>query len=335
MTALEQRPRLAWPDLAKGVGILLMAVGHSAIPPAWVGTWLYSFHMPLFFLLSGWFFSLRPGSVSATIRHKAFSILMPMVSYGTARWLCTAVSALFHGGAPDVRPLLGVLLQWPGTPYAGFVWFFPALFVAESVFALLLKCVQARPKVLLGVSFLLAGLSYGASLLGAPRLPWHAGAALLLLPYLALGWFARRHEAALFARADRHFLPAALVLLALNAGLTALNARLGSGHIDYNLRILHEFVTAYAAGVCGVFLCVLLCRRLPPFPPLAFLGNYSAVYYAVGWLGSTVAHDLVRSFWPVSGLPLLIVHLLGLWLLPIPLILCLRRFCPALMGKRK
>ena len=327
--------RQAWPDYAKGVGILLMSLGHSAIPPKWLGVWIYSFHMPLFFLLSGWFFALTDDSPWRTIRHKAFPILMPMVSYGLAKWLCSALGALAGGGVPDFAPLLGVALQWPGTPYAGAVWFFPGLFVGEWVFALLLKALRRRPRLLVGASFLLAGAVYAAVGLGMPRLPWHAGAACLLLPYLALGWYARRHQEALFAFSRRHFASAALVLLALNVGLTALNLGFGTYHIDYNLRRLNEFFTCYAAGAAGVALCVHLCRALPRLRPLAFLGEYSAVYYAVGWLGSNAAHHAVRALWPVRGLPLLLVHLAGLALVPVPLILLLRRLCPALMGKRR
>lgn len=327
--------RQAWPDIAKGVGILLMSLGHSAIPPKWLGVWIYSFHMPLFFLLSGWFFTLKEDSPRKTMVHKAFPILMPMVSYGAAKWLWSALSALASGAPVDLRPLLGVALQWPGTGFAGAVWFFPGLFVGECLFALLLKALGRRPGLLVGCSFLLAAGTYAAVSLGMPRLPWHAGAACLLVPYLALGWWARRREQTLFGFAQRHLLPLVLALAALDLGLTALNLAFGPYHIDYNLRRLNEFFTCYAAGTAGVALCVLLCRRLPLCRPLAFLGEYSAVYYAVGWIGSNVAHHAVRAVWPVSGPALLCVHLAGMALVPVPLILFLKRFCPALMGKRK
>ncbi|WP_352408291.1 acyltransferase family protein, partial [Lawsonibacter hominis] len=76
--------RLAWPDAAKGLGVLLVGLGHSRLLPEWASAWIYSFHMPLFFLLSGWFFSLRPGGVGATLRHKALPILMPYLAYNLA-----------------------------------------------------------------------------------------------------------------------------------------------------------------------------------------------------------------------------------------------------------
>ena len=41
--------------IAKAFGIILMVIGHSG-SPSWLGRFLYMFHMPLFFLCSGYFF---------------------------------------------------------------------------------------------------------------------------------------------------------------------------------------------------------------------------------------------------------------------------------------
>lgn len=53
---MDNSKRIDWVDVAKGVGIFLMVMGHSSMPDA-VNRWIYSFHMPLFFLLSGLVFN--------------------------------------------------------------------------------------------------------------------------------------------------------------------------------------------------------------------------------------------------------------------------------------
>ena len=45
-------------DIVKGIGIILMVVGHSGAP-VYLHDIIYTFHMPLFFICSGWFFSDR------------------------------------------------------------------------------------------------------------------------------------------------------------------------------------------------------------------------------------------------------------------------------------
>lgn len=47
-----QSERIRWIDIAKGIGILLVICGHSTNGGAVMGV-IYSFHMPLFFILSG------------------------------------------------------------------------------------------------------------------------------------------------------------------------------------------------------------------------------------------------------------------------------------------
>ena len=44
-------------DIAKGIGILLVVFGHLTVGKQNVYSFIYSFHMPLFFLLSGLFSS--------------------------------------------------------------------------------------------------------------------------------------------------------------------------------------------------------------------------------------------------------------------------------------
>lgn len=43
-------------DIVKGIGIVLMVVGHSGAPD-YLHDFIYTFHMPLFFIVSGWFFN--------------------------------------------------------------------------------------------------------------------------------------------------------------------------------------------------------------------------------------------------------------------------------------
>ena len=41
--------RISYIDMAKGIGIILVVLGHSIFPSENLTTWIYSFHMPLFF----------------------------------------------------------------------------------------------------------------------------------------------------------------------------------------------------------------------------------------------------------------------------------------------
>ena len=52
MSEVLAKQRDAVVDIAKGIGILLVVYGHLHNP---INTFIYAFHMPLFFFLSGFF----------------------------------------------------------------------------------------------------------------------------------------------------------------------------------------------------------------------------------------------------------------------------------------
>ena len=64
-------------DIVKGVGITLVVLGHSGCP-TWLHDFVYQFHMPLFFIASGWFFSWKKEFKDFAIR-KVQTLYIPFV----------------------------------------------------------------------------------------------------------------------------------------------------------------------------------------------------------------------------------------------------------------
>lgn len=73
----DRLPRDRRIDLCYVIGILLVVAGHSGVDPRFASTalfrWIYAFHMPLFFALSGYLFRYGGGSgrVGAGLSHAA------------------------------------------------------------------------------------------------------------------------------------------------------------------------------------------------------------------------------------------------------------------------
>lgn len=103
MTDSAHPAREAWLDGLKGFGILLVILGHvlSGYLDAWtfpaaynsfyhVRTWIYSFHMPLFFLLSGYTFTLayyREGKLRRTrFLRQIFNLFWIYVVFVLLQW---------------------------------------------------------------------------------------------------------------------------------------------------------------------------------------------------------------------------------------------------------
>lgn len=80
------KTRIDWIDSAKGIGIILVCLGHSI---GWMdqplNKMILSFHMPLFFFLSGTTIKPIDKSMDAwlhLVRHKMRNIILPMLAIG-------------------------------------------------------------------------------------------------------------------------------------------------------------------------------------------------------------------------------------------------------------
>lgn len=134
--------RLEWIDVVRGIGITAVVVGH-----VWtrgpVRDAVYSFHMPLFFLLSG--LLSRPQPVAAFTLRQLGSQLRPYAAFLTLLILTDQIIEPLRGHRPIFhqwpQDLLPILLggSWLRGPYTIF-WFVPCLMVSR----ILLNALLAR-----------------------------------------------------------------------------------------------------------------------------------------------------------------------------------------------
>jgi len=79
--------RLSWVDAAKGVGIILIVLGHSGIPKE-LEAYLFAFHVPLFFVLSGITFTVKEElSFREYAVLQARRLLWPYLLFAITSWL--------------------------------------------------------------------------------------------------------------------------------------------------------------------------------------------------------------------------------------------------------
>lgn len=56
---MSQGKRIDWIDTAKGIGIIAVIIGHFHVPDLTMRL-IYSWHMPLFFIISGILYTDKP-----------------------------------------------------------------------------------------------------------------------------------------------------------------------------------------------------------------------------------------------------------------------------------
>ena len=109
--------RILWLDIAKGIGIILMVLGHTGLP-SMINNWIFSFHMPLFFIISGILFNpSRYVSSIKFIQKRVLTLLLPYLIFSSI--------VLFFS---NEKVTDWILSGW-NTGIA--LWFLPVLFLSE------------------------------------------------------------------------------------------------------------------------------------------------------------------------------------------------------------
>ena len=120
--------RIDWIDIAKGMGIFLMVIGHTTLPHILSKT-IYLFHMPLFFVLSGAFIVT---SINRSFGDFFVKETMKYVIPYTFFLLCYIVYLLIYG-----LPFSGIDLLLGCN--VGPIWFLQTLFISHLVFYVIKK----------------------------------------------------------------------------------------------------------------------------------------------------------------------------------------------------
>lgn len=142
--------RITYLDTAKGVAIILVIIGHcywiSAVPR--LVDWIYSFHMPIFFIISGYFTKSIATRTAWGVKSNFSSLLIPYIITAIAicffDYLDTSCSdsinsffivslekIVFASGWSKGNELFATL------PGIGSIWFLFALFWAKNLYSLL------------------------------------------------------------------------------------------------------------------------------------------------------------------------------------------------------
>lgn len=145
MVISADKKRLDYIDIAKGIGIILVILGHRNVSQN-IKQFIYAFHMPLFFMLSGYLFKYKNQGFGRFIKAKAKSLLVPFLFFTfLAGMLQILINLVFsqNGTVSSLEILLDMFyLRGKVSPNV-FLWFLMVLFIVEVFFYLFLKAINS------------------------------------------------------------------------------------------------------------------------------------------------------------------------------------------------
>lgn len=193
-------------DLMKGIALILMMLCHLVYTDGPVKQFIYSFHMPLFFILAGVFAKNIEDITSFrdyTLKN-AKRLLLPYLV--TMLMLCVwggVQSIAKHDVSFFLRHLFSMLTasadgwetKW-GLIYAGPIWFLIALFwVRELFYGIQCACMRVKKygdELVVGITVILSVASVMIHPY-LPSLPFCIMQSCTALAFYAVGWYIHNH----------------------------------------------------------------------------------------------------------------------------------------------
>lgn len=174
--------RLLWLDVLKGIGIILVAIGHIYSNRT-VIEWIYSFHMPLFFLAAGWVYKEK--TVLTDIKRRIQTIAIPYFSFGfliLIYW--QLIERRFRSSDVSFMDSLFGLFSgaYDNLDFNVHLWFLPCFFVTVVLFNIL---VSLGSRKIAYIASALMSLVY--VVLPMPELPWGVNRVFKYICFYAVG----------------------------------------------------------------------------------------------------------------------------------------------------
>ncbi len=339
------RKRLTYLDMAKGIGIFLVILGHIEYIREDTLKWISSFHMPLFFVIGGILAYEKREEGRPLFSALAARARGTLVPYAAFTIMLLTMNTLEHFLDPGALSGAQLARQYvdAATGYGiHILWFLPAYFTAGAIFLLLERGLRPVSRNL--AVLLLAVGAYGVTVIfrldqyAVMDLPLigFAGMDLLItllrgilaMPFLLMGWYL----GAFYGRLPRKAFPV-LALLLIPGGILALHLSV------FDLHYLYVEPWHYLAAFLSCAGLTALMRALPAIRPLAWLGRNSLVIMCTHATFFVVYYVSLGMFFIDNRIPLpQAVFNLGVAVLvcaaEIPVVLIFNRYFGYLLGRK-
>ena len=145
-------------DIAKGIAIILVIVGHGHCISHLTSSFIYSFHMPLFFIIAGYFYHER--GIKESVRKDFRRLMVPYFVFAALAAMKFSVSkGILQGDIQVVIDCITAMCWMSGSghqsllfsdiPTVGIIWFLTTLFVCKNLYNILLRMTNDRHKLML------------------------------------------------------------------------------------------------------------------------------------------------------------------------------------------
>lgn len=283
-------------DLCRGIGILLVLLGHTNPP---FMKYIYSFHMPLFFILSGYLYKRDNLHLTtmAYIRKIARAYLSPYIILCVLNLMIQMIFHVIKGNDELLlifgKYVVGIMwskgsVEW--MPNCSPLWYLTALFSALLIFTLIMRIRNAKLRICL-FSFCPL-LSFALDLLNILKLPWNIDSALMGVLFINLGWELK--NSGILERALSYKKVISLIILFIAGSISAYLNSIDYVNFDNNEygNVLLMIISAFSLSITLLSFCKIVCGKVKEgkgIKIIMYLSRHTLFIMGFDYLSTSIA----------------------------------------------
>ncbi|GIM30163.1 O-acetyltransferase [Clostridium polyendosporum] len=274
-----QTQRLDWIDMAKGLGMILVMITHAPIPDQFKQI-IYTFHMPLFFFLSGYLFSIsKYNSFLAFFKRKFKSLVIPYFTLSFINymyWIST--NGPYNYSTSIYKPFVGTFYALRRSEWSlhnGTMWFVTCLFITEILFYIIIKSSKNN-NIIITICLIIssvAGHLYSAYI--GQAFPWSIDVSITAVVFFGAAYLIRCKG--ILLNVNVGYL---VLFIVVNAVAGYLNFKHIGKPTDMFFNRYGNYFLFYIGAFSGVLAYIMLIKLLPKINFLEYIGKNSIIFLA-------------------------------------------------------
>lgn len=340
--------RIQWVDYGKGFAMLLVFWGHTICPDT-ARDVLYAFHMPLFYFLSGYVFSIRKyADFKSFVWRKFRTLIVPGAFFGAVCLIGDALNSMLmgeHGAGTLVSRAIGLFVELRGGDYYVIPWFFASLFIIEIAVYLILRHGTVKPMWIITFGAFASLIGYGYAVLIGHIVPWSLETSCSGLLFFEMGYLLRT----VGIRVPRRLFSVGMggAWFIATMAFTWLNVRFGGTKLDIYANHYGWYPFYLIAALSGVMMSICLMQGLertqcaPVHAVLRYVGRNSLIFYCFNQLALQIVLEILQRLGLFTGALSVVQQCFGLVIVALACVLCAplaefaNRMLPEIMGKSR
>lgn len=245
---MTEKNRINWIDYSKVVLIILVVLGHSPLLPYELDLLICGFHMPAFFIISGYLHKCQPTITSCIIKNGR-RLLIPAILFSLIcyiYWLSSfLLNAPFSLEECVLKPLYGLFFYdvEVATPVCGVIWFLVVLFLCFFIIDFVVNNFRIIGIITISVCCILATIIFSYFEYKDFQYGFYVQRTVISFPYVALGFILRQRNIGI-TNNKKKCLVMAIVLTLAYVILVSHNGRGGIYSCNFGRSVILYYVVA-------------------------------------------------------------------------------------------